>query len=259
MGLFNWNNRVLVAHSVLNDYICAFTTSETPFTAWVTCMSRRYLSQVNPQRFLDQKHFRDIWFFYAQLIQFGTDTTCPRCGPNPSAVIWDGISISFNRREALSTLRLPTTQDENSPTYHETVWVKATQCITDRALRKRIRDVLNGPALGEGTTGGGSIHRDTEELRSDSDAEQQQSARMEKLEKAKEQLKKRFGMIPALIHDLKDINESLASLFTDHFGTEAVLNKVTPPSQYKDLYLQVSRITNISQRSFIYTNHVQTN
>jgi hypothetical protein len=40
LGIFNYNNRILFTHELLNDYTSAYTSSETPFTAWVSVVSR---------------------------------------------------------------------------------------------------------------------------------------------------------------------------------------------------------------------------
>ena len=42
LGLFNYNNRILLTHDLLDDYTMAYTSSETPFVAWVGVVSRRY-------------------------------------------------------------------------------------------------------------------------------------------------------------------------------------------------------------------------
>lgn len=236
LGIFNVDNRVLVTHRVLDDYINAFTASETPFTAWVTGISRRYSTLSTPQRFVDQRKFRDIWFAYAKLVQFGNDMTCPQCGPNPSAIIWDGVSISFSRKMALPSLRPPTTIRPESVVYEKTIRVKETQCLADRGLRKRMREIINGPPL----AGGPEPDRDPEDSGSDSDAEQARGARAEALAKKKESLKKRFLLIPDVVKDLSQLDDALGGLFQEYFGTEAVLKKINIPREYKELFLQVS-------------------
>ena len=132
---------------MLNDYTNAFTASETPFASWITIVKRRYSALPNPQTFFATKTFLNIWFAYVKILQFGNDMVCPQCGPNPSAIIWDGVSISFAKEKTLPTLCPPTTIKPASAVYEDTVRVKGTQCIADRGLRRRIRDILNGPPL----------------------------------------------------------------------------------------------------------------
>ena len=42
IGLFNWSNQLFFTHDLLDEYTCAFTTSETPFAAWALVVSSRY-------------------------------------------------------------------------------------------------------------------------------------------------------------------------------------------------------------------------
>ncbi|KAG6807586.1 hypothetical protein H0H92_007030 [Tricholoma furcatifolium] len=39
IGLFNYNNRIILSHDLLDEYTMAYTSSETPFTAWSRLMS----------------------------------------------------------------------------------------------------------------------------------------------------------------------------------------------------------------------------
>ncbi|KAF9470050.1 hypothetical protein BDN70DRAFT_764742, partial [Pholiota conissans] len=115
IGLFNWNNRALFTHDLLNDYTSQFTTSETPFASWVTVISRRYQSRNVAIPFVGDQLFRAVWFSFIRLVQLDDDMICPACGPNPEAVIVDGVTLAFNRRNLLSTLCPPTTTDNLSP------------------------------------------------------------------------------------------------------------------------------------------------
>ena len=246
LGIFNLDNRILVTHHVLDDYTNAFTASETPFAAWITCISRRYLTLSSSHHFMDPKRFRDAWFAYTKLIQFEDDMICPQCGPNPSAIIWDGVSISFNRKKALPSLRPPTTIRPESAVYDETVRVKETQWIIDRGLRKRIREIINGPPL----SGSRESNQDQQQSGSDSDAEIIRKARAEALVKKREGLKKRFMLIPSVITELTELDDALGGLFRDYFGTDAVLNKISVPHEYKQLFLQVRHHTIICSKWF---------
>jgi hypothetical protein len=39
-GVFNFNNRILFTHDLLDEYTSAYTSSETPFVGWVATVSR---------------------------------------------------------------------------------------------------------------------------------------------------------------------------------------------------------------------------
>ena len=102
-GLFNFNNRTLLTHQLLDDYTNQFTTSETPFIAWVTVTSRRYedtqaSGQLPHIPFINDCLFRAVWFSYIRLIRLESDMICPTCGPSPEAVIFDGVTLAFNKK-----------------------------------------------------------------------------------------------------------------------------------------------------------------
>ena len=135
IGMFNWNNRLLFMHDLLDDYTCTYSTSETPFVAWVSVVSRRYESHQSPRSFISDKRFRSVWFSYARLLDLQNDLKCPICGPTPSATIWDGVTLSFSRKNLLPLMRPPTTIHSNSPIRSEIRYPFRPQCIEDRALR----------------------------------------------------------------------------------------------------------------------------
>jgi hypothetical protein len=148
IGLFNYNNRILFAHDLLNDYTLCYTTSETPFTAWVTITKTRYI-QVSPEAmFVSEEVFRAAWFSFVSLQCFGDDMQCPACGPEPSAVIFDGVSISFGRKHLTDTLKPPTLSDNHSPIRScRPVPLAGQAAIRDKSLRNCIRKVINGRSL----------------------------------------------------------------------------------------------------------------
>ncbi|PPQ87257.1 hypothetical protein CVT26_015205, partial [Gymnopilus dilepis] len=138
LGIFNLNNRTLVAHDLLDDYTSAFSSSETPFVAWVQTTSHRYLTRRSPIPFMSDKLFRQCWFSYMRLIQFGTDQICSHCGPTPDLTIWDGVTVAFSRKNLLPTLRPPTTTSRTSVP-RTNVKLKANlQIIPTRSIRQAI-------------------------------------------------------------------------------------------------------------------------
>lgn len=113
-GLFNLNNTVPFTHDLLNDYTASFTSSETPFLAWTSTMRKRYDRHGSPLPFAHEATFRNAWFSYSVLQKLDWDMKCPKCGPAPENVIWDGVSLSFHRKHLLPSLRPPTMVHENS-------------------------------------------------------------------------------------------------------------------------------------------------
>ena len=146
MGLFNWNNRTLYTLELLDDYTSSYTSSETPFVAWVTVVNRRYL-QRSPMEFVSDKTFRAVWFSYVKLMTLTGDMTCSKCGPTPDVTIFDGVTLAFNRKNLLSTMRPPTTITATSEVKGEVRSAPNLQCIKEKMTRKNIRYVLLGPKI----------------------------------------------------------------------------------------------------------------
>ncbi|KAJ6456573.1 hypothetical protein DFH09DRAFT_1116098 [Mycena vulgaris] len=75
--------------------------------------------------------------------------TCPDCGMHPEDTIWDGITVAFNRKQLLPSLRPPTTIAAAAPS-HDSQYVYQQTAIVDPILRKAVRPLVEGPALDEG-------------------------------------------------------------------------------------------------------------
>ncbi|KAJ7829970.1 hypothetical protein B0H14DRAFT_3088025 [Mycena olivaceomarginata] len=109
-GIFNYNNRKLFSHDLLDEYTSVYTSSETPFSAWVSVVARRYElhsgSMEHP--FVTAEVFRAVWFAYVKLQYLDGSMQCPRCGPSPDNTIWDGVTLAFNRKHLLPSLGPPT-------------------------------------------------------------------------------------------------------------------------------------------------------
>jgi hypothetical protein len=58
--------------------------------------------------------FRSIWFAYVLIQSFEKDMSCTLCGPHPKTVIWDGVTLAFDKKHITPTLRPPTTTSIDS-------------------------------------------------------------------------------------------------------------------------------------------------
>ncbi|KAL0573345.1 hypothetical protein V5O48_008609 [Marasmius crinis-equi] len=106
LGVFNYNNSVLFTHELLDEYTSRYTTSETPFSAFVEAMGRLYKGR--GQRFVKEDLLRCVWFAYVNLQDLTNDMRCNKCGDEPDCLIWDGVTLGFGRKHILDTLRPPT-------------------------------------------------------------------------------------------------------------------------------------------------------
>lgn len=221
LGIFNLNNRTLLAHDLLDDYTSAFSTSETPFVAWVQTVSHRYETRRAGIPFMSDKLFRQSWFSYMRLIQFGKDMMCSRCGPTPDITIWDGVTIAFSRKNLLPSLRPPTTIGSTSAVRNDVRLTQNLQIIGNRTARLMLLHVLKGPKLSQ-LFAGGSMPNPT-----DPNFERNKA------------LVERWSKIPELIVSLKSVNLGLGKTFEAHFGLEAVRSGRSIPEVYFKIFLQV--------------------
>jgi hypothetical protein len=91
-----------------------------------------------------EKTFHMAWFSYIRLVEFGNEMQCFRCGETPAVTIWDGVTLSFNRKNILAILRPPTMIDKQSKVKTGIKPQHGLQLIADKHLRKIIQTVLNG-------------------------------------------------------------------------------------------------------------------
>ena len=266
IGLFNWNNRVLIAHHLLDEYTSAFTTSETPFAVWITVASRRYETK-NPDgiAFLSEKMFRAAWFSYTRLLQLEGNMLCPKCGPTPKAVIFDGVSLAFNRKNVLESLRPPMTIHRDSAIRPNVIRAKRLQCIPDAELRKLIRRIITGPsltkvdvALRDSGVEPSAGHASEDEISHESGSSEEEDVRLRNetwrkaaaLQKNKILLE-RFKLIPQVVEKLKIINMDLGTLFDRHFGVDSVIQRRITPPVYSKLFIQVSSNSYHDQNMYV--------
>ncbi|EKM78196.1 hypothetical protein AGABI1DRAFT_28964, partial [Agaricus bisporus var. burnettii JB137-S8] len=150
LGIFNYNNTMLFSHDLLDDYTSCYTTSETPFSAWIKVLTRRYKTWVKPSGardnsslFVDEGVFRAVWFAYINLVDFsGDDMVCPHCGPTPETIIWDGVTLSFNRKQVKESIYPPTTRHQGS-IIREGRYPKPSYFIEDVQIRKLLASISN--------------------------------------------------------------------------------------------------------------------
>ncbi|KAJ7740000.1 hypothetical protein DFH07DRAFT_751867 [Mycena maculata] len=235
LGLFNHNNQRLFTHDLLDEYTSAYTSSETPFVAWVTVVSRRYeVHSGGAQQFVSNKIFRAAWFSYVRLQFLEGDMTCPRCGPSPDNTIWDGVTLAFNRKHLLPTLEPPTTSQPSSVERQNTRYLPAQQLIDNRRLRKLILKVITGPPLEEEEDE--EDEEDTELTAASGGARsRKEGARI----RARKEMLERLEAIPLAVAGLSHIDEALGSLFDTHFGEVSVVRRIVAPNVYRRFFAQI--------------------
>lgn len=144
-GIFNYNNSILVTHELLDYYTSCYTTSETPFSAWVIQTTRVY-ANVNTV-FMGQDLFRAVWFSYAYIQNFVGDMVCDECDTYPDTAIFDGITLAFGKKHLRDSLRPPTITHPDSLCRPAVKYFPTQQLIPDKALRLQVRSALDGPPI----------------------------------------------------------------------------------------------------------------
>ncbi|KAH6917652.1 hypothetical protein BKA70DRAFT_1487785 [Coprinopsis sp. MPI-PUGE-AT-0042] len=252
IGLFNYNNLVIVSHQLLDEYTSAYTSSETPFTAWVTQVSRRYgLSNAS---FMGEDMFRSVWFSYVSIQEFNNDMSCYRCGLSPRTVIWDGITLAYSRKHVLSSLRPPTLTSDLSTIRGNTRYVSNQQLIPDAALRKQIRKALDPPSL-EGLSEESKKAPEVQRL-----SESGLPAAPDEAKKAKEEaatrllMARRAAQAQQYLEDLAATEAGiqaycpqLAGLFHEHFGPQTFARNSRAQKVWRNLFLQLSAEESVLQ------------
>ena len=226
LGIFNFNNRILFTHDLLDEYTSAYTSSETHFVGWVTTMSRRYTNHVSVRPFITEKMFRSVWFSYIQLQHLDVELQCPKCGLIPQDTIWDGVTLAFGRKHLLPSLCPPTISHKNSLRRDNVRYYSNLQWIPDQKLRKGIRKVIQGRSL---------VLQSEDE---DDEADHSQS-RTHMTEQAQRDLLHRIEVIPGVQDGMGKVDKSLEDVFGAYFGIQTLGAGIEPPAAYRRLLMQV--------------------
>jgi hypothetical protein len=233
LGLFNLNNRFLFAHDLLDDYTLCFSTSETPFAAWVFVTATRY-QLVSNSPFVSEAIFREAWFAYARLQCFEGDMVCPICGPKPARVIFDGITLAFGRKHLTETLKPPTSIDGFSP-IRRCKPVKQQMALPDKALRALVRKVIAGPFVVTEKKRASANVQDSD----DSDGEPTGAPGQAGNSKVLKEVIECVRVVPKVLEGLYLVNTSLGNLFQKYFGAQNLESGGNFPGELVSLFREV--------------------
>ncbi|KAF5342367.1 hypothetical protein D9611_001108 [Ephemerocybe angulata] len=228
-GLFNYNNRVIVSHELLDEYTISFASSETPFTAFVMLMDHRYMS--TGAKFMGEDLFRAVWFSYVSIQAFEDDMRCALCGPTPDTIIWDGVTVAFHKKHLSPTIRPPTTITPHSLPRPLVKPLRSQQLIVDAALRKDIRLVIK------------SFRKDKHVYFEDDDDDDDD----DEADESQTQVEVDVARIDSVSERLSELCPALSMLFLSKYGYVAYLNKKRPLVAYRSFFLQVAAEESILQ------------
>lgn len=211
----------MFTHDLLDEYTIAYSTSETPFAAWESVIKGRYETYHSRCPFVSVGLFRSAWFSFVQLQDFKNDMACAICGPNPEAIIWDGVTVAFSRQKVLPSLQPPTTTSANSPVRGNIRYYPNQQIIPDRETRRLVLKAL--------------VTRDQARLKQDVSIEQDTNED-EHIAIARES--DHVGAVKVAEERLKGIDEGLGTVFAQRLGSMA--GSTSPAPAYFELFRQVS-------------------
>ncbi|KAH9856697.1 hypothetical protein C2E23DRAFT_882019 [Lenzites betulinus] len=146
LGVFNWNNTFLFTHELLNAYTNAFTASETPFAAFCLTIRRQYEDRCPGLPFCSDETFVRAWFSFVELQDLDSGFQCPTCGPSPTVVIADGVSLATHASKLKGAdIKPPTFTDSSSERIESISSYKARQlpAIHDRSIRREVLEFLS--------------------------------------------------------------------------------------------------------------------
>ncbi|KAJ3569441.1 hypothetical protein NP233_g5044 [Leucocoprinus birnbaumii] len=233
-GVFNYNNTTLITHDLLDDYTSFYTSSETPFDAWCQVVIQRYTYTPNA-KFMQKDQFRSCWFAYATLQQFDNDFQCPKCGPLPDNIIWDGVSLAFSRAQLSGSLEPPTTISSSSPVRASTRYLPKQQIIPNPSLRKMVRE---------------AVAMDTLEKIADKVVSSKGNSRKSSTsqsEQAVNAVSHHIDNVALVVEQLAQYNTDLAGLFNRWFGVAAYHNGLAPPTTMKNFFRQIAAEESVAQ------------
>jgi hypothetical protein len=228
LGVFNYNNQLFFTHDLLDEYTNAYTTSETPFVAWVSVVARRYAIHQTVRPFISDDKFRAVWFAYTRLQDFRDDMKCPHCGPSPEDIIWDGVTLAFNKKHLRASLQPPTALHPLSAVRDGAQYDAHQQLLPDVALRRLIRLCLKGPKSGVDDLLDDSYVFDQESQGSAKSAAARAKAALEHID----HLSKAGELLAVVL-------PALGRVFVENFGVECYAKAYEIPKEVVNFFEQV--------------------
>ena len=159
---------------------------------------------------------------------------CPKCGPAPDDVIFDGVTLAFGKKHLLPTLRPPTVKHGDSLT-RRSRYVRGQSLLADIKLRRHVRGIVKGEFAVVGITGEtpGSLAEEDEE-----DEEEEIPQPPTDIERLRREC---LQVIANVAAQLQRVNVGLGELFQINFGIPALRKSFKAPQVYVKFFKQVCR------------------
>ncbi|KAJ3564307.1 hypothetical protein NP233_g8383 [Leucocoprinus birnbaumii] len=164
-------------------------------------------------------------------------TSCVRTvAPFPTPnIVWDGVSLSFNRGQLSGLLEPPTNKSTSSPVRPKTKYLPKQQAIPKPSLRKMLRKIITMEGL-EAVANKASSSKDSPRKSTVSAPQQAINAVSDHLDNI------------ILVRDQLEMhNVQLASLFDRHFGITAYHTGLKPPVVITRFFRQIAAEESVMQ------------
>ncbi|ORY30480.1 hypothetical protein BCR33DRAFT_646919, partial [Rhizoclosmatium globosum] len=93
-GVFNWSNKILFEHRLLDHYTLFVAKLPATFSGFAAIVSQYYIDSGSVEPFPCATTFIAAWFSFRKL-QDITTGQCPSCGLSPEIAVFDGTSLAY--------------------------------------------------------------------------------------------------------------------------------------------------------------------
>lgn len=250
LGIFNYNNRRLYTHELLNRFTNSISAHETPFYAFCTVISRSYVEAESAIDFVPDNAFRTAYFSFTRIQQLGDSFQCDICGPNPRVVIFDGVTAGFHNAHQTSTLCPPTLIMPDAPVRENVRPPVSSTALVWGKLRMRAQKAVRWRLQLKGSkskVAGVGVDKEDED---EDDADDAADADVD-LSAAAKQMKKRVSKrdaldadmrngLPGIASELARLDRSLSTMFDTFVNTEYDRDSEAGVRPYLELLEHVS-------------------
>ncbi|KAF6763284.1 hypothetical protein DFP72DRAFT_801056 [Ephemerocybe angulata] len=171
---------------------------------------------------------------------------CTTCGPAPETVIWDGITLSFGKRHLTDSLRPPTTTHDESQVRNMIKYRPQQQLLPDRALRKALRDALNGPSVAGLKASAKEEGLMNQPVESPPPSLPESPSTNPFLTREAGLIDKHLKSLPSVSKSLRAKCPALGDLFDKYLGEDAYAQS-TCPKVWKNFFLQIAAEESVLQ------------
>lgn len=245
-GLFNYNNRRIYTHELLNQFTNSFSAHETPFHAFCTVVQRCYKGSESPIDFVPDDAFRTAFFSFTRVQQLGDSFKCDVCGENPPVVIFDGVTAGFSNKHQTSTLCPPTLIMPDAPVRDNLLKPEKPMSLVWGKLRADVQKAVRWRLQLTGSRSRvGGIEADDENEQPDADVDVAGATKQSKKRTSKRDVldAEMRASLPDIVKKLHVLNKPLSTMFNSFVKSEYDKEREAYVRPYLELLEHVGTFT----------------